>query len=85
MKNRMIRRSGLSALFLSGALTGAALTGAAVAAQGHMDAALRALQTAKFQLQAAVPDKGGHRERALSDVNAAMAEVQAGINFARMH
>ena len=49
------------------------------AAQPHMTNALGALQTAKAELQAALPDKGGHRVNALKDVNAAITETQAGI------
>jgi hypothetical protein len=55
--------------------------GAALAAvnQPHMTNALAALQTAKAELQAARQDKGGHRAKALGDVNQAITEVQAGI------
>lgn len=56
--------------------------GMALAAQPHMQAALSALETAKVELEAAVPDKGGHRVKALADVNAAIGQVRAGIAFA---
>ena len=36
-------------------------------------------------LQAATPNKGGHRERAMRLIEHAMGEVQAGIDFANMH
>ncbi|MDP4023563.1 hypothetical protein Q8W71_13070 [Methylobacterium sp. NEAU 140] len=50
--------------------------------QPHMDAALSALSTARQQLEVATPNKGGHRERAISLVNAAIEQVQAGIAYA---
>ena len=50
--------------------------------QPHMRAALASLQVAQSELQQAVPDKGGHRVRALELVNQAIVEVQAGIEFA---
>ncbi len=49
--------------------------------QPHMKAALRALTTAKTQLQQADRDRGGHREKALKHVNEAIAEVQAGVRY----
>jgi hypothetical protein len=36
-------------------------------------------------LQAATPNKGGHRERAMRLIERAMGEVQAGIDFASEH
>jgi len=53
--------------------------GYAVAAQPHMQAALSALQTAKAELDAAIPDKAGHRVKAIALVNDAITEVRAGI------
>ena len=47
-----------------------------------MNAALADLESARSQLNAAVPDKGGHRVKALALVNSAIGEVQAGIAFA---
>ena len=81
----ILRRSGLPALFLSGAIVGSTITGAALAAQGHMEAALSALNTARTHLQEASPDKGGHREKAIDHVNQAIAQVQAGIQYAATH
>ncbi len=56
--------------------------GRVTADQPYMRAALEALQQAQTQLQLAVPDKGGHRVRALELVNQAINEVQLGIDFA---
>jgi hypothetical protein len=53
--------------------------GYAVAAQPHMQAALRALRNANAELNAALPDKAGHRVKAINLVNDAIAETQAGI------
>ena len=44
-----------------------------------MQAALGELRAARASLQKAVPDKPGHRNRAIQLVNQAIAEVQAGI------
>lgn len=41
--------------------------------------------TAKNQLQRATPDKGGHRVKAISLVNQAIARVNAGIAYDRRH
>jgi hypothetical protein len=72
-------------VLLTGLAAGAIVGGAcvAVAEQVHMQNALRALENARAQLQEAVADKGGHRERAIGLVNQAIAETQAGIQYAR--
>ncbi len=57
----------------------------AVAYQGNMERALSALGAAMQSLQAATPNKGGHRERAIHLIERAMREVQAGIDFAYRH
>ena len=49
------------------------------AGQPNMQAALGELRSARASLQRAVPDKAGHRDRAIQLVNQAIAEVQAGI------
>jgi hypothetical protein len=59
--------------------------GAARADQPMMQAARADLQTAKRELQKALPDKGGHRVKAIALVNDAIAEVNAGIAFDRRH
>jgi hypothetical protein len=43
--------------------------GYALGAQPRMDAALALLQNARAELEAAVPNKGGHRERAIELVD----------------
>jgi hypothetical protein len=57
----------------------------AEAYQGNMERALAALGAAMQSLQAATPNKGGHRERAMHLIEHAMGEVQAGIDFAYQH
>jgi hypothetical protein len=56
-----------------------------LAYQGNMERALSALGAAMQSLQAATPNKGGHRERAMRLIEHAMGEVQAGIDFAYQH
>lgn len=57
----------------------------AMADQGNMEAALRQLQNALDSLHRATPNKGGHKERAAELVEQAMAEVEAGIDYAAEH
>jgi hypothetical protein len=77
-----LKRGLALALVLLALLTGGFLAGRASADQPHMRNALAALKTARDELWAATPNKGGHRERALDLVNDAIYEVQAGIDFA---
>jgi len=51
--------------------------------QPNMESARTNLQKARAQLQAAEPNKGGHRTKALDLVNSAIGEVNKGIKFAR--
>jgi hypothetical protein len=53
--------------------------GFALAAQPHMQAALKALRNSKAELEVALPDKAGHRVKAIELVDQAIAEVQAGM------
>jgi len=59
--------------------------GAAQADQPHMQSALSDLRAARAELNSALADKGGHRVKAIADTDAAIAEVQAGIEFDRTH
>jgi hypothetical protein len=56
--------------------------GYAIGAQPHMAETVGLLQSARAELAAATPNKGGHRERALGMIDQALAEVRAGIAFA---
>jgi hypothetical protein len=50
--------------------------------QPHMVAALDHLTSARAELDAATPDKGGHRVRAMELVDDAITQVQRGIDYA---
>ena len=76
-------KRGLVAGALAVTLTAGVFIGQATARQDHMYAALDSLQNAKSELQAAETNKGGHRVRAIEYVNDAIAEVHAGIDYAR--
>jgi uncharacterized protein YqeY len=51
--------------------------------QPRMQAARVNLQQARGQLQAALRNKGGHRAQAITYINSAIAEINAGIRFDR--
>jgi hypothetical protein len=77
MKTKMI----LAAAFLFAGVA----TAAAMPDQPFMQAARADLQTAKRELQRATANKGGHRAKAISLVNQAIAQVNAGIAYDRRH
>lgn len=56
--------------------------GYAIGAQPHMVESIAMLQSARGELVAATPNKGGHRERAITLIDQAISEVRAGIAFA---
>jgi len=60
-----------------------AIAGLAAGDQPFMRAARADLMTAKSELQKAIPDKGGHRVKAIQLVNQAIAQVNAGMAFDR--
>ena len=82
-KSWISRWSFLLALFLGGILSGAVLTGAVMASQPHMQVALQNLYTARQQLNAATPDKAGHRVNAINLVEKAILETRQGIAAAQ--
>lgn len=69
-------------LMLGAAITGSVGIGYAIGAQPHMTASIALLQSARGELVAATPNKGGHRERGLALIDQAISEVRAGIAFA---
>lgn len=69
----------LGVAFAAGALITA---GVASAQQPNMQNALSALYSAQASLQAAAPNKGGHRDIALSLVAQAIQQVELGIAYA---
>jgi len=80
--SKISSRTILTALLIGALFVVTFIAGRVTADQPHMRAALSSLQVAQSELQQAVPDKGGHRVRALELVNQAIVEVQAGIEFA---
>ena len=85
MKRKISRRSVVTSA-LPAAVLGLAIPIKTTAAdQPRMQAALEALRTAKRELEAATPDKGGHRAAAIKAVNNAMDHVERGIAFDRRH
>jgi hypothetical protein len=78
---------GMTTTFARKLLLGAGIAasmgiGYAIGAQPHMSETLGLLQSARGELAAATPNKGGHRERALGLIDQAISEVRAGIAFA---
>lgn len=57
--------------------------GAVLAAQNNMENALSSLQGALTDLNAASPDKGGHRNAAIKDVQSAISQVKQGMAAAK--
>jgi hypothetical protein len=88
MSDPKMTRRDLAALAAGGALAvgmvGAVATPAA-AYQGNMERAMSALYEALASLRESTPNKGGHREKAMQLVQQAIAETQAGIEFADEH
>ena len=73
-------KSTLSVVALSATLVTGIFIGQAVAQHPHMRSALDDLRAAKGELLAAMPNKAGHRDRAINLVNDAIAQVQMGID-----
>jgi hypothetical protein len=57
----------------------------AAARQVNMDHAREALEGAMRDLRMAEDDKGGHKAKAMQLIEQAIAEVNAGIEFANTH
>ncbi len=79
------QRLALAAAMVASGITGSILTGTAMAEQGNMVSARRALHQAYNYLQQATPDKGGHRENAMNLIQQAIVEVNRGIGYANNH
>jgi hypothetical protein len=80
-ENRM-KTSSMRKLVLGTAIAASMGIGYAIGAQPHMTETITLLQSARAELAAATPNKGGHRERALGLIDQAIGEVRAGIAFA---
>ncbi len=73
-------------VFVLGLFSGSILMRQAEAGpQPHMEAALRHLEQGLHQLEAAKPNKGGHRAKAIHLVKGAIVETKLGIEFANRH
>ena len=75
--SRLVVTSSLVCL-VAGSVIGATI---AYAAQPHMVGALEMLRSARAELERATPNKGGHRERAISAIDQAIGETRAGIAY----
>jgi hypothetical protein len=69
-------------VLLGAAIAASVGIGYAIGAQPHMAESLALLQSARGELAAAIPNKGGHRERGLGLIDQAIAEVRAGMAYA---
>ncbi len=85
MFDAKLTRRGFAATAATGMVT-TGLLGSSVksadAYQGNMERAISSLYQALGSLREATPNKGGHRERAMNLISQAIAETQAGIEFA---
>jgi hypothetical protein len=79
---KSIWKDGTKFVLLAAALATGVGIGCATARQPHMENALDALRTARSELVASTPNKGGHRARALRLIDDAISEVRSGINYA---
>ena len=68
-------------VLLGAAIAASTGIGYAIGAQPHMTASISLLQSARAELGAATPNKGGHREKAMRLIDQAISEVRAGIAF----
>ena len=80
----MLRKS-LQIAILVATLGSGFVLGQAQADQPRMHDALRNLRQAHVELLAASDDKGSHKLKAIRHVEAAIAQVEAGIRFDRRH
>jgi hypothetical protein len=72
----------LVVIFLAGLTLGAAIPWA-LGYEPHMVNALRLLRDARAELVLAIPNKAGHRERAIDLVDHAIVQVEKGIEVSR--
>jgi hypothetical protein len=75
----------LATAAIAATLGGGLLATRVLAGQPKMDEAMTSLRDARAALREATADKGGHRQKALDLIEAAMKEVQAGIDYGRTH
>ena len=80
-----MKRKLLAFVLFTVVLVSGFVAGHASAAQNHMLNALTQLRAARAELEVANADKGGHRANAIKLCDDAIAEVQAGIDYANAH
>jgi hypothetical protein len=78
-------KSGFFIQILIIVFTGVALAQSAHADQGHMQRALNALFNARYELNQASHDKGGHRVNAIQLINQAIEQVRQGVRVGESH
>jgi hypothetical protein len=81
-RRQEMETSSVKKMLLGTAIAASIGIGYAIGAQPHMTETITLLQSARAELAAATPNKGGHRERALGLIDQAIGEVRAGIAFA---
>jgi hypothetical protein len=79
MTTQLVSRRRAAKKILTAGAAGLAVANLAEGQQPHMQRALTMLNNAKTALQNAVPDKAGHREKAIGLVNEAIEQTQQGI------
>jgi hypothetical protein len=82
MTTSSVRRFSVQPWLLGVAIAASMGVGYAIGAQPHMNESIAFLQSARGELVASTPNKGGHRERAIGLIDQAIGEVRAGIAFA---
>ena len=79
MSSQLVSRRRAAKNLVAAGAAGLAVATLAEGQQPHMQRALAALNNAKTALQNAIPDKAGHRVKALELVNSAIQQTQEGI------
>jgi hypothetical protein len=79
MTTQIVSRRRAARNILTAGAAGLAVANLAEGQQPHMQRALTMLNNAKTALENAVPDKAGHREKAIGLVNQAIEQTQQGI------
>jgi len=86
MQDRTFTRRDMALLATTAAaVAAAAATPAAAAEQPRMTEALKHLNDALDELRRGSPDKGGFRDRAITDLEKAIRDVEDGIRYFDTH
>jgi len=73
------------ATLLAASIGSGAINRAFAEPQPKMKDALESLKSARDALEAATPDKGGHRKKAIELTRSAITQVEEGIKFDNRH